>query len=76
MGSAQDAKHLDTQFRPRALLAAVRRHGLPIDVQPKEQRQEHAQTTLPCQRVIKAEHHHVAEERPDHREHGQPHRVE
>ena len=40
VGRAQDTKHLDTQFRPGAVLAAMLRHALPIDVQPKEQRQE------------------------------------
>ena len=40
MGTAQDVKHLDAQFRPRAVTAAVLRHGLTIDVRAKEQRQE------------------------------------
>jgi hypothetical protein len=37
---------------------------------------EHPQTTLPGQRVIKAEHHDITKERLDDREDGKPHRIE
>lgn len=77
-GSALDAKHLDAQFRPRAVVAFMHARDAPSRGQRGVMHPgaAHATAMPPRPRFAEAEHHHAAEEGLDHREHGHARRID